>query len=178
MIEGSCWICLLENQLTARLKKLQLTVRKSCEIQQQIKLNGNTVKQQSLLVVYGSAFQPFIRFRLPLPSIATSPFILLWADGAIFMVHRAFMVKPRYLLYIIRIMLFSMQQIGYDLQIWFITDSVSQIFFRFISTCAILKDERRRGFLLADSFTTVQWREFYCLHKCSCCCLKNCEDVF
>ena len=100
------------------------------------------------------------------------------ADGAIFMVHRAFMVKPRYLLYIIRIMLFSMQQIGYDLQIWFITDSVSQIFFRFISTCAILKDERRRGFLLADSFTTVQWREFYCLHKCSCCCLKNCEDVF
>jgi len=25
MIEGSCWMCLLENQLTARLKIIQLT---------------------------------------------------------------------------------------------------------------------------------------------------------
>jgi len=30
MIEGSYWNSLLENQLTARLKMLQLTVRKSC----------------------------------------------------------------------------------------------------------------------------------------------------
>jgi len=29
MIEGSCWMCLLENQLTAILQILQLTVRKS-----------------------------------------------------------------------------------------------------------------------------------------------------
>jgi len=27
--EGSCWMCLLENQLTAKLKIIQLTVRKS-----------------------------------------------------------------------------------------------------------------------------------------------------
>jgi len=29
MIEGICWMCLVENQLLARLKILQLTVRKS-----------------------------------------------------------------------------------------------------------------------------------------------------
>jgi len=30
MIEDSCWMCLLENQLIARLKIIQLTVGKSC----------------------------------------------------------------------------------------------------------------------------------------------------
>jgi len=30
MIEGSCWMCLLESQLIARLKIIQLTVGKSC----------------------------------------------------------------------------------------------------------------------------------------------------
>jgi len=30
MIEGRCWMCLLENQLIARLKITQLTARKSC----------------------------------------------------------------------------------------------------------------------------------------------------
>jgi len=32
MMEGSCWMCLLEIQITARLEIIQLTVRKSCWI--------------------------------------------------------------------------------------------------------------------------------------------------
>jgi len=40
------------------------------------------------------------------------------------------------------------------------------------------KEERRRGFLLAESFTTDEWRKFCCLHRYSCCCLKNCGDLF
>jgi len=48
--------------------------------------------------------------------------------------------------------------------IWLITDSDFQnVFLRFINTSAIKKEERRRGFSLAESFTTDELKEFNCL---------------
>jgi len=52
-----------------------------------------------------------------------------------------------------------------------------KLFFRFISTCAISKEETR-GYLLPESFVTDESMEFYCLHNYLCCCLKNCGDLF
>jgi len=72
------------------------------------------------------------------------------ADAKIIIVHRIFIVTPRYLLYFIHKMLPSMQQTGYDLQIC--CDyrlSFAKCFFRFISTCAVWKEQRRKGFLPA-----------------------------
>jgi len=41
-----------------------------------------------------------------------------------------------------------------------------------------LKREGRRDSSLAESFTTDEWREFYCLHNYSCCCFKNWWELF
>jgi len=79
------------------------------------------------------------------------------ADVTITMLHQKFIVRSRYLVYITHSVLSAMQQIGYDLQTWLdYRLSVAKCFFRFISTCATLKEEKRRGFLLAES--SYDWR--------------------
>jgi len=90
-----------------------------------------------------------------------------------------FTVRPQYLLYFIRGMLSTMQQTGCDLQIWFDYRLIfaKRFFFRFISTCAICKEERRRGFLLEKSFTTDGGNFAVCTNI-RVVSLKNCEKLF
>jgi len=53
------------------------------------------------------------------------------------------MVKPQYLLYSICNMLFSMQQIGYDFQIWFDYRLSFAKCFSFVSSAHVLFEKRK-----------------------------------
>jgi len=52
--------------------------------------------------------------------------------------------------------------------------------FFFVSSAYALFEKRKKeaGFVLAEPFATDEWKEFYCLHKYSCWCLKKCEALF
>ena len=71
------------------------------------------------------------------------------ADVTIIMVHQVVIVGPRNWFFFDHSMLSVMQQISYNLQIWFHYRLSFTNFFRLICTCAMWKDERRRSFSLA-----------------------------
>jgi len=98
-----------------------------------------------------------------------SPYCECMADVTVITVHRMFIVIPHYLLFFINSVLSAMQQIGYDLQMWFACS---------FAKCIFVSSAHALFLVLAESITTDKWREFYCLHKYSCCYLKNCEDLF
>ena len=95
------------------------------------------------------------RSRSPLPSTAAFPGTLVWMHGR----HDSnygtsnvnFITKQRYLLRFIHSMLSAMRQIVQDLQAWFdYRLCFAKCFFRFISTCTIWKEARRRGFFISS----------------------------
>jgi len=71
-----------------------------------------------------------------------SPYYEYMADVPTIIVHRMFIVKPRYLFYLIHSMLSAMQRIGYDLQTGFITDSASRIVLFVSSALALFENKK------------------------------------
>jgi len=123
-----------------------------------------------------------LRFHSPLSWIAAFPFTLVWMFDRCDNHHNTSSVHCWTTVFALP---YSQHPFRHAVNwmrsstlVWLQTQLRKMFFFCLINTCPLWKEERRRGFLLADPFTIDEWREFYCLHEDSCCCLKKLRGLW
>ena len=103
-----------------------------------------------------------------------SPYCEYMTDATIIIMHRVVHCWTTVfaVLYPQHAFLHATNWLRYSNMVWLQTQ-LHKMFF-FVTSAHALFEEEIRGFLRAESFTADEWREFHCLLKYSCCCLKNC----